>query len=165
MKFNLLILLLTVFSGSAQIISKIEGIEINSPCELEYTRNLGNQNNYSCVVQIEEGKIDNYSVTVQNLNSSMNGLNENSLKTYKSTFLKTAETNYKETGDTPKYLKLSNGIDAISSVSYLTYQEKKFRIISITFLYKQKSFIVNLTTNKLNRDNEINNLINRILFK
>lgn len=165
MKKIILFIILCISTVNAQVRCKIEGIIINSPCELEYTRNLGNQNNYSCVAQIEEGKIDNYSVTVQNLNSSMNGLNENSLKTYKSTFLKTAEINYKNAGETTKYLKLSNGIDAISSISYLTYQEQKFRVISITFLYKQKSFIVNLTTNKLNRDNEINNLINRIIFK
>ena len=31
--------------------NKIEGIVIDTPCELEYTRNLGNQNNYSCVTQ------------------------------------------------------------------------------------------------------------------
>ena len=165
MKKYFLIIILSFGAINAQIITKVEGISINSPCELEYTRNLGNQNNYSCVVQIDEGKIENYSVTVSNLQKDMNGLNESTLKSYKSSFFESAESNCKNAGETIKYIILSNGIKALSSISYLTYADQKFKNLSIIFLYKQKSFIVNITTNNLNKSNQINDLISRIIFK
>jgi hypothetical protein len=46
--------------------------------------------------------------------------------------------------------------------SYLTYYGHKFINTSIGFLYKQKSFIVNLTTNNLEKKT---NLIKRIKIK
>jgi len=164
MKKIFLFIILSFGTLKAQIKTKIEGISINAPCELEYTRNIGNQNNYSCPLQYDD-KIDNYSVTVSNLQTQMNGLKENSLKTYKTSFLKTIESNSKAEGETTKYLKLSNGIDALSSVSYLTYGSQKFKNISITFLYKQKSFIINITTNNLKKNNEIVELSERIIFQ
>jgi hypothetical protein len=160
-----IILIFASWSVNAQIISKIEGITINSPCELEYTRNLGNQNNYSCPFQYENIKLDNYSVSVSNLQIEMIGLTGNNLNVFKETFLQTIKSNSESNGETVKYIELSNGIKAISSVSYLTYADQKFKNIAIAFIYKQKSFVVNLTTNNLNRSNDIEDLINRILFK
>ncbi|MEP6805738.1 MAG: hypothetical protein ABI892_14520 [Flavobacterium sp.] len=159
-----LFIILSFGATNAQINTKIEGISVNAPCELEYTRNIGNQNNYSCPLQYDGNKIDNYSVTVSNLQTQMNGLKESSLKAYKTSFLKTIEINSKAEGETTKYLKLKNGIDALSSVSYLTYGSQKFKNISITFLYKQKSFIINITTNNLKKNNEIVELSERIIF-
>lgn len=165
MKKYFLIIILSFGAINAQIITKIESISINAPCELEYTRNAGNQNNYSCPVQTGEGKLDNYSVTVQNVQTHMNGLNESSLKAYKDSFLKSAEKDSKNSGDKTKYIKLSNGIVALSSISDLTYGKEKFKNISIIFLYRQKSFVVNLTTNNLFKDNDVIQLANRISFK
>ena len=160
-------LIIILYSGAinAQIITKIEGISINAPCELEYTRNPGNQNNYSCPVQADEGKLYNYSVTVQNLQTHMNGLNESSLKAYKDSFLKSAEKDSKKSGDTTNYIKLSNGIVALSCISEIVYGKEKYKNISIVFLYRAKSFIVNLTTNNLIKDNDVTELVNRISFK
>jgi len=166
MKKVILLLAITYTSLNAQINTKIEGITINAPCELEYTRNLGNQNNYSCPYLYNgEEKLDNYSITVSNLQTEMNGLTDSSLKEFKNTFLKTIEINSSNNAGTTKYIVLNNGISAVSSVSYLTLGEQKFKIISISFLYRQKSFILNLTTNNFDRDKEISALINRILFK
>ncbi|WP_026727248.1 hypothetical protein [Flavobacterium denitrificans] len=164
MKKIFLIIILSFGPINAQISTKIEGVIINAPCELEYTRNIGNQNNYSCPLQYDVDKIDNYSITVSNLQTQMNGLKESSLKEFKASFLKTIEINSKAEGESIKYLKLKNGIDALSSISYLTYGTQKFKNISITFLYKQKSFIVNITTNNLKKHNEIAELSERIIF-
>jgi len=161
----IIILALTSWSLNAQINSKIEGITINSPCELEYARNLGNQNNYACVSQDSSEKIIQYSVTVQNLFEDMKGLNERTLKTYKDQFfLKTKEI-AESNGETTTSIELINGQKALSIKSELTYSGHKFVNTSILFLYKQKSFIVNLTTNNLNRKNVIKDLTNRIIFK
>lgn len=159
-----MILALTSWSLNAQINSKIEGITINSPCELEYTRNLGDQNNYACVSQDSNEKIMQYSVTVQNLFEDMNGLNEKTLKAYKDQFFLTAKENAESNGETTKSIELINGKKALSIKSELTYSGHKFVNTSILFLYKQKSFIVNLTTNNLNRKNDIKDLTNRIIF-
>jgi hypothetical protein len=48
--------------------------------------------------------------------------------------------------------------------AYLIYSDQKFVNTSIVFLYKQKSFIVNLTTNNLN-DLASRGLMERIEFK
>ena len=48
--------------------------------------------------------------------------------------------------------------------AYLTYSDQKFVNNSIVFIYKQKSFIVNLTTNNLN-DSASKGLKERIKFK
>ncbi|WP_458626491.1 hypothetical protein [Winogradskyella sp. PC D3.3] len=161
----ILLLLLTSWSVNAQINSKIEGITINSPCELEYTRNLGDQNNYACVSQDNNEKILQYSVTVQNLFKDMNGLNEKTLKVFKDQFLQTAKENAESNGEKTSSIELINGGKALSIISELTYSGHKFVNTSIVFLHKQKSFIVNLTTNNLNRKNNVNDLINRIIFK
>lgn len=160
----IIILALTSWSINAQINSKIEGIIINSPCELEYTRNLGDQNNYACVSQ-DNNKIMQYSVTVQNLFEDMSGLNEKILKAYKDQFFLTVKENAKSNGETTKSIELINGQKALSVKSELTYSGQKFVNISIVFLYKQKSFIVNLTTNNLNSKNDIKDLTNRIILK
>jgi len=160
-----LLIILSFGPVNAQISNKIEGISVNAPCELKFTRNAGNQNNYSCPLQYRNGKIDNYSVIVSNLQNDMNGLNENTLKSFKTSFFETAESSYKNAGETTKHLKLTSGIQALSSISYLTYAEQKFKNVSIIFLYKQKSFIVNITTNNLNKSSEINELIRRIIIK
>ncbi|MDD7913819.1 hypothetical protein [Polaribacter ponticola] len=161
----IIVLILTSWSIKAQINTKIEGITINSICELEYTRNLGNQNNYACVSQDSNEKIMQYSVTVQNLFEDMKGMNEKTLKIYKDQFFLTTKENSESNGEKTTLIKLKNGQKALSIVSELTYSVHKFINTSIVFLYKQKSFIVNLTTNNLNRKNEIRDLTNRILFK
>jgi len=166
MKKIILLLVITYTSLNAQINTKIEGVTINAPCELEYTRNIGNQNNYSCpYLYSGEEKLDNYSITVTNLQTEMNGLTDSSLKEFKNTFLKTIEINSRKNAGSTNYIVLNNGISAISSISYITFGEQSFKNISISFLYRQKSFILNLTTNNFDRDNEISALINRILFK
>lgn len=164
MKKIILLLVFASWSLNAQINSKIEGISINSPCELEFTRNLGNQNNYSCPFQYGNGKLNNYSVTVSNLQTEMSRFTGSSLNEYKKTFLQTIKSNSESNGETAEYLEFSNGIKAVSSVSYLTYADQKFKNIAIAFLYKQKSFIVNLTTNNLNQINEIEDLTKKIVF-
>lgn len=162
MKKTILLLMFTSWSINAQINSKIEGITINSPCELEYTRNLENQNNYSCPFQYGDQKLDNYSVTVSNLQSDMKGLTGNNLKVFKETFLQTIKSNSESLGETTKYIELDNGLKALTIISYLTYANQKFKNISIAFLYKQKSFIVNLTTNNLSKGSD--DLKGKILF-
>ncbi|MHB1106376.1 MAG: hypothetical protein ACYCZ2_08430 [Lutibacter sp.] len=144
--------------------NKIEGIIINAPCELEYTRNLGNQNNYSCVIQDSNEFIFNYSATVQNLFEEMNGLNGNQLETFKKTFLETAKNNAETNNETAEYISLSNNIKALKIKSKLFYSNQNFVNISIVFLYKQKSFVVNMTTNDL-KLSASNDLINRIKLK
>ena len=161
----IIILVLTSWSINAQINSKIEGITINSPCELEYTRNLGDQNNYACVSQDNNEKIMQYSVTVQNLFEDMNGLDEKTLKAYKDQFFLSAKENAESNGEKTTSIELINGQKALSIKSELTYSGHKFENTSILFLYKQKSFIVNLTTNNLNRKNDIKDLTNRIILK
>jgi hypothetical protein len=95
----------------------------------------------------------------------MKGLNERTLKTYKDQFfLKTKEI-AESNGETTTSIELINGQKALSIKSELTYSGHKFVNTSILFLYKQKSFIVNLTTNNLNRKNVIKDLTNRIIFK
>jgi len=148
----------------AQINTKIEGLELNTPCELEYTRNLGNQNNYSCVIQNNKEKIFQYSVTVQNLFTEMNNLSKHKLLSYKDSFFKTAENNAKSNNEKTEYISLVNGQKALKITSYLTYSGNKFMNISIVLIYKQKSFIVNLTTNDLNNPASIK-LVNRIKIK
>lgn len=163
MKKIILLGLLIPFLSFAQIDNKIEGLTIDCPCELEYTRNLGNQNNYSCVIQDEDDKIFQYSVTVQNLFEDMNGLNETTLKAYKDQFLQTLIDNTESSDGNANSINLANGQKAIQMISYLTYSGHKFINTSIGFLYKQKSFIVNLTTNDLEKNN--NSLNNRIKIK
>lgn len=161
-----IILLVMIFPAFilAQIHNKIEGLELNTPCELEYMRNLGNQKNYSCVIQNDKEKIFQYSVTVQNLFNEMNNLSEHKLMSYKDSFLKAAEINAKSNNEKTEYLYLLNGQKALKITSYLTYSGNKFLNISIVLIYKQKSFIVNLTTNDL--DNLISTkLVNRIKIK
>ncbi len=86
MKKIFLLGILISFSTFSQTDNKIEGLIINTPCELEYTRNLGNQNNYSCVLQDDDERIFQYSVTVQNLFEEMNEFSGNSLKVLKIIF-------------------------------------------------------------------------------
>jgi len=88
MKKIILLEILLPFMVFSQTENKIEGLTIDTPCELEYTRNLGNQNNYSCVIQDNDEKIFQYSVTIQNLFEEMNGLTENTLKVFKDQFFK-----------------------------------------------------------------------------
>jgi hypothetical protein len=161
MKKLILNLLLMPFIGFSQTENKIEGLNFDSPCELEYTRNLGNQNNYSCVTQLNTGKIFQYSITVQNLFKEMNGLSENTIKVFKENFLKTATENAKSNNEKSEYINLVNGQKAVKMESFLTYADQKFKNTSIVFLYKQKSFIVNLTTNDLTSTIS-NKLIQRI---
>ena len=149
MKFFILIGLLIPFTTFAQTDNKIEGIIINTPCELEYTRNIGNQNNYSCATQDKNEKIFQYSVTVQNLFEEMKGLSGDSLKAFKEQFFKTAKENAKLNNEQSELIVLANGQKALKIKSYLTYSEHKFVNTSILLLYKQKSFVINLTTNDL----------------
>jgi hypothetical protein len=152
--------LLTIFIivpliGHSQIENKIEGLLLNTPCELEYTRNIGNLNNYSCVNQDSNEKIIQYSVTVQNLFNEMNGLTQKELEIFKTRFFDTAKANAEMNNESTESIVLANGQKALGVKSYLTYSGLRFVNISIVFLYKQKSFIFNLTTNNLElADNE-----------
>lgn len=162
-KINLFTILLPFFSFT-QIENKIEGLTIDTPCALEYTRNLGNQNNYSCTSQDQEAKVYQYSVTTQNLFNEMNGLNSQSLKVFKDEFLITAKKNAVSNGENAKLIVLANGENAVITESYITYSDQKFINISIIFLYKKKSFIFNLTTNSLNNSSS-KNLAERLKIK
>ena len=162
MKKIFLLGILLPFMVFSQTENKIEGLTIDTPCELEYTRNLGNQNNYSCVIQDNAEKIFQYSVTVQNLFEEMNGLNGNTLKVFKDQFFQTAIENAQSNGEKTEKIVLSNGQEALKIESYLTYADQKFVNTSILFLNKQKSFIVNLTTNELKKSY---NLTDRIKIK
>lgn len=144
--------------------NKIEGIVIDTPCELEYTRNLGNQNNYSCVTQNSNNKIFQYSITVQNLFEEMKGFTGNSLQIFKDEFLKSAKNNAIANGESAKFITLNNQGNALKTESFLTYSGNKFKNTSIVLLYKQKSYIVNLTTNDLN-SSELNDLVDRIIIR
>lgn len=155
---NLFLFLLPVLTFG-QINNKIEGITLNAPCELEYTQNLGNQNNYSCVFQDEKGYIVNYSATVQNLFDEMNGLDERTLKVFEESFLDTAKQMSETVGEKTEYLFLSNGIKALKSQSNIAFQGDNYVSTSVVFLHKKKSFIVNLTTNNLKYNHD---LISRI---
>ena len=118
-----------------QVKNKIEGIVINTPCELEYTRNLGNQNNYSCVIQKTDNKIFQYSITVQNLFEEMKGFTGSSLQVFKDEFLKSAMNNAIANGESAKYITLNNRGSALKTESYLTYSGNKFKNLSIVLLY------------------------------
>jgi len=157
-------LLLIPFAAFSQIDNKIEGLILNTPCELEYTRNIGNQNNYSCVNQDSNEKIIQYSVTVQNLFNEMNGLNQNDLKAFKTQFLETAKEDAIMNNESAEFIELANGQEALSIKSHLTYSGLKFVNISIVFLHKKKSFIFNLTTNNLGIADK-KELVNRIKIK
>jgi hypothetical protein len=163
MKKIMFIGILFPFISFAQIENKIEGIIINSPCELEYTRNLGNQNNYSCVLQDVNDKIINYSMTISNLFKEMNGLTASQLAEFKNHYLTTAKKDAEKNNEATEYIVLSNGIKALKINSTLTYSGQKFVVTSIVFLYKQKGFVVNLTTNNL-QDTNSTNLAKRIIF-
>lgn len=160
---KILLLIITFFPLIifSQTDNKIEGLIINTPCELEYTRNLGNQNNYSCVTQNEY--IKQFSVTVQNLFEEMKGLNGDSLKEYKNSFITGAKNNAESNGETVESI-IINGKKALKIESYLTYSGHRFKNTSIVLLYKNKSFIVNLTTNDLSNSATVN-LSDRIKFK
>jgi len=150
MKRIILFGILIPFFSFSQTENKIEGLKINAPCELEYTRNLGNQNNYSCVIQDNDGKVFQYSVTVQNLFEDMKGMTGKTLDVYKEQFLKTVKENSESNNESTEWITLKNGTRALKIKAYLSYSDQKFVNTSIVFLYKQKSFIVNLTTNNLN---------------
>ena len=164
MKKILLFGIFIPFITYSQIENKIEGLIINTPCELEYTRNLGNQNNYNCVLQKTDETIFQYSVTVQNLFEEMNKFQGKELQSYKTNFLQAARENATSNGESTESLILANGQKALKIESYLTYLGNKFINTSIVFLYKQKSFIFNLTTNDL-YSVELKQLINRIKIK
>lgn len=164
MKKLILALILIPFLGFSQTENKIEGLNFEAPCELEYTRNLGNQNNYSCVTQVNTGEVFQYSITVQNLFEEMNGLSGNTLKAFKEQFLKTATENAESNSEKAEYIFLVNGEKAVRIESFLTYADQKFKNTSIVFLYKQKSFIINLTTNDLTSTTS-NKLVQRIKIK
>ncbi|MGE4346828.1 MAG: hypothetical protein AB7D46_05365 [Flavobacteriaceae bacterium] len=159
-KFLITLAIVPLFS-IAQISNKIEGITINSPCELEYMRNLDNQNNYSCAFQDRDNKIYNYSATILNLFKDTNGLSENSLREYKKEFLKTTKEIAEINGEKAEYVKLKN-LDALLTISYLEMSGLKFINLSVVFIYKNKSFTVNLTTNNLNKNAVQEKLINSI---
>lgn len=159
MKKITLLCIIIPFLTFAQIDNKIEGLTIDCPCELEYTRNLGNQNNYSCVFQDDNENIFQYSVTVQNLFEEMNGLSGTTLKVFKNQFFQTLRDNAKSNNQNAESINLRNGDTAIEITSYLTYSGNKFVNTSIAFLYKQKSFIVNLTSNDLKNSINLVNLI------
>lgn len=149
MKKILFLGILIPFIAISQTDNKIEGLTINTPCELEYTRNLGDQNNYSCVLQKTDETIFQYSVTVQNLFEEMNKFQGKELLSFKNSFLQAARENAISNGESTETIILANGQKALKIESYLTYSGNKFINTSIVFLYKQKSFIVNLTTNDL----------------
>lgn len=164
MKKILLLGILIPIIAFSQTENKIEGIKINTPCELEYTRNLGNQNNYNCLIQGNDEKIFQYSVTVQNLFEELKGMSGKSLDVYKEHFLKTAKDISEINNESTEWIVLKNGQKALKIKAYLTYSDQKFVNTSIAFIYKQKSFIVNLTTNDLN-DFASKGLMERIDFK
>tara|TARA_R110000868_G_scaffold22502_2_gene92395 strand:- start:386 stop:883 length:498 start_codon:yes stop_codon:yes gene_type:complete len=165
MKKIIFLLFLIPFLGFSQTGNKIEGLDFDAPCELEYTRNLGNQNNYSCVKQANTGEIFQYSITVQNLFEEMNGFSGNTLNTFKEQFLKTVIEKAESNNEKSEYITLTNGQKAVKTESFLTYADQKFKNTSIVFLYKQKSFIVNLTTNDLTSSTTPTKLTERIKIK
>lgn len=157
-----LTLLLSLYSlmFHGQINNKIEGISINAPCEIEYTRNINNQNNYTCN-NIKGNKIINYTIHVVNLYNDLNGLNENSLKIYKKTYLKTAKENAEKLKETTKHLKLFNKIDALSITAFMDYSGIKFKNSSVMFIYRSKGFIINIASNDL-KSSSVKEIIKRI---
>ena len=161
MKKFLIVLIIVPLFSIAQISNRIEGIIINSPCELEYMRNLGNQNNYSCVFEDRNSNLYNYSATVSNLYNDINGLSENELKLYKKEFLKVTKDIAESSGEKAEYIKLKN-LDAVLTISYLEVSRLKFINLSVVFIYRKKSFTVNLTSNNLNKSIIQNKLINSI---
>lgn len=164
MKRIILLGIFIPFFSFSQTENKIEGLIFNAPCDLEYTRNLGNQNNYSCVIQDNDEKIFQYSVTVQNLFEDMKGMSQKTLEVYKEQFFKTAKENAESNNENTEWIVLKNGLKALKIKAYLTYSDQKFVNTSILFLYKQKSFIVNLTTNNLT-DSASQGIKERIIFK
>lgn len=164
MKITIILLMLFSWTLISQVDSKIEGITINVPCELNYTRNINNQNNYSCIKQTDTGFINNYSVTVNNLYNDFAGLTVQEEKTFLEEFHKRIGQNAKEVGDISKNIKLKNGKNGTSVISYLTYGNQKFRNIEIAFVFRKKSYVVNYTSNNLNSDPNVKELISQINF-
>jgi hypothetical protein len=157
-----LALFLTFYSlmSQGQVNNKIEGITINAPCEIEYTRNINNQNNYTCN-NIKGNTIINYTIHVSNLFNDMNGLSENSLKIYKKTYLKTAKENAEKLKETTEYIKLFDKIDALTITALLDYSGTKFKNTSVMFIYRKKSYIVNLVSNDM-KNSSVKEIIKRI---
>tara|TARA_R110002051_G_scaffold88179_4_gene155430 strand:+ start:24031 stop:24528 length:498 start_codon:yes stop_codon:yes gene_type:complete len=164
MKYIHYILILFSWVVSSQVNSKIEGIVLNAPCELNYTRNINNQNNYSCIQETNNGYINNYSVTVNNLYNDLAGLTVQQKRIFSEEFHKRVKQNAEEIGEVSKSVKLKNGKNATSVISYLTYGDQKFRNIEIAFLFKKKSYIVNLTSNNLTVSANVEELISLINF-
>ena len=91
----------------------------------------------------------------------MKGFTGSSLQVFKNEFLKSARSNAIANGENVEYIEWNNKGKALKTESYLTYSGNKFKNTSIIFLYKQKSYILNLTTNELN-SSEPNKLVDRI---
>lgn len=156
------ILLFSFFSilTQGQINNKIEGIIVNAPCEIEYTRNINNQNNYTC--NNSKGNIIiNYTIHVTNLYNDMNGLDEKALNAFKETYLETVKNNAEKLEETTKYLKLYNKINALGITAFLEYSGVRFKNSSVMFVYRKKSYIVNLVSNDLENSN-LKEIIKRI---
>src|SRR5690606_35891760 len=106
--------------NNAQINNKIEGISFNTPCEIEYIRNIKNQNHYNCYYQDNSNYFHDYSITVSNLFNDLNGLSESGVSAYKEEFLKTIKQNsIKEGAILAEYIELSNGTKALLTISSL----------------------------------------------
>ena len=163
MKMFIVILLISC-SLNGQSLNNIEGVKFNVPCEMAYTRNIDNQNNYSCVVEDNNGHIINYSLTISNLYNDLKGLSYKAGKIFEEEFINKIENDANLRDEQSSIKLLKNNIKAISLVSYLTYGPQKFRNTELVFIYKKKSYILNLTTNDLSRKKDIQVLINSIQF-
>lgn len=147
---------------SAQMMNKIEGLIIESPCELFYTRNLGDKNNYSCNYE-KNGTLVNYSVLVTNVYNETKVFSQQEEKKYHEAFLNEAKLNAERNREKTKYISF-NGRKALVIEAYLNYSDVKLKNTSIVFFYKKKNFIVNIVSNDFEKSN-LNSLVSSIKLK
>ncbi|MDE0536438.1 hypothetical protein, partial [Tenacibaculum sp. L6] len=155
------IFLLTI-GTSAQVKNKIEGLIIESPCELFYTRNIGDKNNYSCNYE-KNGYLINYSVLVSNVYNETKAFNKQEEKQYHEAFLNEAKLNAERNKERTKYISF-NGKKALVIEAYLNYSDVKLKNTLIVFFYKKKNFIANIVSNDFEKSN-LNSLLSSIKLK
>jgi len=159
-KIVLIPLFLTTLSY-AQTDNNIEGVVLNTPCKMEFTRSSKGLNNYSCTIQKDGDKIINYSVTAENMTSRMQNLSDSELKTFKETYFTVVKNNSEANNETTTFINLSPSIKALKSKGTMNYQGQVIYTTTITFFKNQKSYMFNVLTN-INDGKILADLTNKI---
>lgn len=158
---NFIFLLLTISQvGFSQISNKVEGITIDAPCEIIYTRNLNNQNNYTCNY-IKGDKLINYSIQTTNLFNQLNGLDKKGKENFHKQYLSSMKRNSEKQKEKTDFIQISNGVKSLVITSFLNYSDTKLKNTSLAFIYNNKGYIINLVSSDFNLSN-VDEIIKRL---